>query len=120
MLLQLYVPTFPLSVESSLQFLKSLRNIGIVIGGVHYGWKLLRKLSLSGKSTNPIIQYVHAFLRNYLNHGFMIRNEFSAQLPWQFYVIFSGRSVIVNYGSYGTVPKAVMHYQVDLQVYILQ
>lgn len=86
------------------------------IVGIHSLWKLLRSLSMSGDTTNPFIKYLHNILKRYLNCGFMVRNEFYTYLPLQYFWIHSGRRVIVNYGSYGCVPRKVLQHQMNLQV----
>ena len=86
--------------------------------GVHGIWKLIRMVSMSGNSSNPYVKYMHNLIRGYLNCGLMIRNEFYTQLPWQYIWMRKESRVIVNYGSYGCVPKQVLQHQMDLQVCI--
>ena len=96
---------------------KLMRFAGSIFVGLHGIWKIIRMLSMSGNSRNPVIKYLHNLLRGYFNCGFMVRNEFHVQLPWQYLWICRGRFVIVNYGSYGTVPRKVLQHQINLQVY---
>lgn len=95
---------------------KAIRLIGSVVTGFHVGWKILRWVSLSGASNNPLLRYLHKLLRKYMNCGLLIRSEFGVHLPWQYLFIFPGNFWIVNYGSYGTVPNQVMDFHINLQV----
>lgn len=94
---------------------KIVRVVGIAVAGFHCGLKFLRKISLCGDSNNPVLLYLHKLLRTHLNCGVLIRGEFLAKLPWHYMVILSGCHVIVNYGSYGTVPVRVLEHQQNLQ-----
>ena len=109
------LPTIQLSRGNRRSF-KIFALIKFIALGIHATWKLMRRISMSGKSKNPLVQYLHQRLRPYLNQGVMIRNEFNTRLSYQFYFILPGRHVIVNYGSYGTVPISVIDHQCQLIV----
>ena len=117
LILKQYLPV--INIDKFVQDRKSLYIVGSVVGGLHITWKLLRKISLSGNSKNPVLKFLHEKLRQYMNCGIFIRNEFGMVLPWQYFWLFSGRYVVTNYGSYGTVPNDVMEYNVGLQVRFL-
>ena len=117
LILKQYLPV--INIDKFIQDRKSLYIVGSVAGGLHITWKLLRKISLSGNSKNPVLKFLHEKLRQYMNCGIFIRNEFGMVLPWQYFWLFSGRYVVTNYGSYGTVPNDVMEYNVELQVRFL-
>ena len=105
--------------QSLVENKKSVGIIASIVYGVHKGWKIMRKLSLSGDSKNRLIKFLHDILRKYLNHGYMIKGEFYPCLPWRILALLKGNDIIVNYGSYGTVPCEVLEHQIDLQVSII-
>ena len=107
------------SPQSLVENRKSVGIIASIVYGVHKGWKITRKLSLSGDSKNPLIKFLHNILRKYLNHGYMIKGEFYPRLPWRILTLVKGNDIIVNYGSYGTVPREVLEHQIGLEVSII-
>ena len=107
------------SPQSLVENRKSVGIIASIVYGVHKGWKITRKLSLSGDSKNPLIKFLHNILRKYLNHGYMIKGEFYPRLPWRILTLVNGNDIIVNYGSYGTVPREVLEHQIGLEVSII-
>lgn len=118
LLMKQYLPV--ININKYVPDSKSLSIVSSVVGGLFITWKVLRKISLSGNSKNPVLKFLHEKLRQYMNSGIFIRNEFGMVLPWQYFWLFSGRYAVTNYGSYGTVPNDVMEYNVGLQVlYIL-
>ena len=116
-----YIPTSVVncSPQSLVENRKFFGIIASIVYGVHKGWKITRKLSLSGDSQNPVIKFLHNILRKYLNHGYMIKAEFYPRLPWKILALVKGNDIIVNYGSYGTVPCEVLEHQIGLQVSII-
>ena len=114
LLLKQYIPV--INIDKYLKDSKSLYVVGSVVGGLHITWKILRKISLSGNSNNSFLRFLHEKLRQYMNCGIFIRNQFGVVLPWQFFYLFSGQYAITNYGSYGTVPNDVMEYNISIQV----
>jgi len=115
LVLQQYMPV--IDYHKLLEDSKSIRVVGTVVAGVHLTWKVLRMISMSGNSSNPVLRFLHHLLRRYMNCGVLVRSEFGLSLPWQFFLRCRGNYAIVNYGSYGTVPNAVMDYHHGLQVY---
>jgi len=98
--------------------MENKRSIGIVASTLllaNKSWKILRQLSLSGDSKNLLVKFIHRLLRKYMNQGFLMRSEFYPGLPWSMLVFLKGNHVIVNYGSYGTVPVQVLEHQISLQ-----
>ena len=114
--MSIYLPV--INWTSILEKSKTIRIAGAVVSCCHFCWKLLRWLSLSGKSENALVQRLHRFLRNYLNCGLLIRNQFGLALPRCKYLFVPGSYWMVNYGSTGIVPNKVMAFQENLQVFI--
>jgi len=116
LLLKQLLPAMPvINTDRLLENSKSIRIIGSVVGGIHITYKLLRYIAMAGNSKNPVLKFLHEKLRWYLNCGMLIRTEFGMVLPWQYIWLHSGNYAVVNYGSYGTVPNAVMEHNLNIQ-----
>ncbi|XP_065674398.1 uncharacterized protein LOC100214466 isoform X2 [Hydra vulgaris] len=94
-------------------------HVVLCIGGVmictKFGYNIIIKLSMSGKSKNYVVKFFHNLLRPFFNCGFLMRREFFVKLPSHPICLTKKSYVIVNYGSYGTVPIKVQQYQFNVQ-----
>ena len=79
--------------------------------------KFIQTIRTCGTSDNVVARTLHNAFKGYVNTGNAIWGDFYVRKPWQYLWFKSGdRSVIVNYGSYGCVPRTVIQRQIDLQV----
>ncbi len=75
--------------------------------GTYAAYEALEYISRSGKTSNSVLKKLHKEVRKYYNSGLLIR--------WRDFH-FDSSYAIVNYGSYGLLPKPVMAYKRELQV----
>ena len=85
---------------------KILAIVGCAVGS-YAAYQALEYLSMSGKSNNTLLIKMHDKVRGFYNSGYLMKLRHFYHDPSAF---------VVNYGSYGVLPKQVLEFKRKLQV----
>ncbi|XP_065067094.1 uncharacterized protein LOC135692740 [Rhopilema esculentum] len=85
---------------------KVLAIVGCAVGS-YAAYQALEYLSMSGKSNNTLLIQMHDKVRGFYNSGYLMKLR-------HFY--YDPSAFVVNYGSYGVLPKPVLEFKRKLQV----
>ena len=83
-----------------------LSILGFAVGS-YMAYEALESVSMAGKTENTYLRKLHEFVREYYNRGYLIRRRHFFSDP---------RACVVNYGSYGVLPRPVFEYKIKLEV----
>ena len=75
--------------------------------GSYVAYEALECVSMAGKTENRYLRKLHEFVREYYNRGYLIKRRHFFSDPI---------AHVVNYGSYGLLPKPVFEYKIKLEV----